>query len=453
MRVSGLTLAVLLLTSCGQPWPQEPWIAPRALAMSTPSWHPPRSNDESRYDEEEVQPTPDPVQGPLTLRDAVVLTLRHNPQLAGFGWAVRGAEARTVQAGLWPNPQLSIGAENLGGPSTTGDTFRRTTIRLSQVIELANKRDKRLYLARADQRLAAWDYETKRLDVITQTATRHVAVVAAQARVELAEHTVLLAEQIHAIATQRVDAGTVPVAQRDKAAVRLSLERIALDRARHELTADRQALASMWGGQQAVFNQAIGDLGEEVILPEHEQLSALAVNHPRVARWSDETLRRQRAIDLAQARGVPNVTAAAGVRYFPDADDLAAVVELSAPLPLADRNQGGVLEARYRLAQVRALQRAEESKLIEELTAVYADLASSAFALQVLREETLPAARSAFLAAQDAFTNGTTDYLDVLDAERTLVEVQRQEIDKLETYQVSAARLEGFTAGPLSGEP
>jgi cobalt-zinc-cadmium efflux system outer membrane protein len=152
---------------------------------------------------------------------------------------------------------------------------------------------------------------------------------------------------------------------------------------------------------------------------------------------------------LAWADGVPDVTAGAGARFFPDAGEQAAVVELSAPLPVFDRNQGRVLEARYMLGRAVAQQRAAEADIERELAAAHADAASAAFALRTLRDQTLPAARAAFEAAKEAFANGRTDFLDVLDAERTLVEVERQLIDARQTQQSAAATLEGLIAAPL----
>ena len=123
------------------------------------------------------------------------------------------------------------------------------------------------------------------------------------------------------------------------------------------------------------------------------------------------------------------------------------------PLPLFDRNQGRVLETRYELARAGAQQRAAEATMSNELTRAYADAESSTFAMRTLKDETLPAARSAFQAAQDAFRTGKSDYLDVLDAERTLVEVERQLIDAHESFHASVASLEGLTAAPLTDSP
>ena len=51
----------------------------------------------------------------LTLRQALALALVQNPELRAFSWEVRAAEARTLQAGLRPNPELGLEVENVAG--------------------------------------------------------------------------------------------------------------------------------------------------------------------------------------------------------------------------------------------------------------------------------------------------------------------------------------------------
>ena len=53
--------------------------------------------------------------GSLTLGVALGLTLSRNPELIAFDWRVRSAEARYLQAGLLPNPEIEVTTENFGG--------------------------------------------------------------------------------------------------------------------------------------------------------------------------------------------------------------------------------------------------------------------------------------------------------------------------------------------------
>ena len=445
MAVIALSLATWQFACSPSPL-ADPWIPPRALEESTPSWRPPTLTvNSSTHDDLTPPQTPT---GELTLRKTVALTLLHSPQLAAYAYQVRAAEARVVQADLFPNPRVGFNVENFQGPDG-GDLFERQTLRLSQVIELGGKRKKRVELARADQRLAAWDYEEKRLQVITRTAERFIAVVAAQQRVELATRTLNLARQVHEIVNERVEAGVVPTAERDKSTVRVSVERIALEQARHALAAARQALVSTWAGGEPQFAAAGGQFDDQLIVPPRQSLLPLSRSHPQLARWNGEIAQRRSAVAVAQARGVPDVTAGGGVRFFPDTDDAVGVIEFSVPLPLIDRNQGRTLEARYDLAQARTLARAAEATMQEDLAAAYADLAAAAFAARTLRDQTRPAAVAAFEATKQSFAAGKTDYLVVLDAERTLVDVERQLIDARERYHRSVALVEGLTAAPL----
>ena len=117
--------------------------------------------------------------------------------------------------------------------------------------------------------------------------------------------------------------------------------------------------------------------------------------------------------------------------------------------PVADRNQGATDQARYREGVAESRKRAVEAELREELARTHADLASAAFALRTLREESLPAAESAFQAALEAFRQGVTDFIDVLDADRTRFQVERQLIDAQEAYHIAVAELEALLAQEL----
>src|SRR2546428_14140517 len=66
----------------------------------------------------------------VTLAQALALTLKQNPDLAAFSWDVRSAEARILQARLWPNPELGTQSEDIVF------SLSQTTHQLSPLIEL-----------------------------------------------------------------------------------------------------------------------------------------------------------------------------------------------------------------------------------------------------------------------------------------------------------------------------
>ena len=72
-------------------------------------------------------PPPINPSGVITLQQALALGLMQNPELASFSWETRTAEARTLQAGLLPNPEISAEVENFGGPESLRDLMDRKT--------------------------------------------------------------------------------------------------------------------------------------------------------------------------------------------------------------------------------------------------------------------------------------------------------------------------------------
>ena len=77
----------------------------------------------------------------LTLPEAFARVLSDNPELAMYPYDIRAAEARALQAGFRPNPQISLDVENIGGSGEfSGTDAMETTLALSQVIEMGGKR-------------------------------------------------------------------------------------------------------------------------------------------------------------------------------------------------------------------------------------------------------------------------------------------------------------------------
>jgi outer membrane protein, heavy metal efflux system len=435
-----LAVAVVLgLIGCATPGTEVVSPAPRLAGKDVPL---------DRLAEPPSMAAPGPPQrdeptGVLTLRQALALALLQNPELAASSWEVRAAEARTLQAGLLSNPELDITVENFAGSGAyQGVRAAETTLRLSQAIELGGKRRRRTQAAALERDLAAWDYETKRVDVLSEVTKAFVEVLRAQERLETQTELVRLAGQVLAAVAERVKAGKVSPMEESKARVALSTSHIALERARGELDTARRRLAATWGSTTPAFQKAAGAFDAVTTPPPVEQLAQRVLQNPDLARWSTEMQQRQAAVALAQVQKFPDLTAGAGVRYFSDPGDAALVFELSLPLPLFDRNQGGILEAQSRLAKATEERRAAAVRVQTALGTAYTALATAFAEVTTLHNAVLPESRRAFEATSEGYRQGKFGLLDVLDAQRTLFEAREQYIDALADYHKAVVEIE-----------
>lgn len=412
--------------------------------------------------------------GQLTLRQALAQALTSSPDLAQFSFDIRSAEARRVQAGYRPNPEISVLAEDFGG-SRDHAAFRgyQGTVTLSQVVELGAKRATRIRLARLDASLAAWDYETRRLDVFAATARAFMDVLAAQQRVALAEDTFRLEQQFHGAVAERVRAGGISPLEERRAQVALLNSQVALEQARRELQAARVRLAANWGSREPRFDQAEGDLGSDIARPPPlPSLLAFSSQNPDVARWETEIGQREARLAVERSRNVPDITINAGVRnYGPGAafvdsstlngglgsnsngGGIAFVGGVGLPLPVFGLNQGNVLDAQEQLAKSAFQRQAAEVRAVSSIRQSFERLSAAFEAVSILRDNVLPAARTAYGGISTGYQRGKFSLIEVLDARRALFDARNRLVDAQAAYQSALVDAERLTGQPLRGTP
>ncbi len=434
-------LFCLALGGCVARPASEPAEA-RALGREVPAYHAP----EIEAGGMEVIPVPahEP-SGVLVLREALGLALIHHPELAVFSWEVRRAEARVLQSGLAPNPELEVEFENFAGDNAfEDDDALESTVALSQLVELGGKRMKRMRVASLEHDLASWDYEAQRLGVFREVNEAFVAVLVAQERLSLNGELVELAEQVAATVGDRVGAGRVLPVEETRVKVALSLGRIELQKAARDLDAARRTLVSAWGGRVPQFIRAQGDFESVGPIPAYEELEKTIAENPELARWASEMERRQAVLNLEQANRIPDVTISGGYRRFNETDDNALVMGFSIPLPVFNRNQGTILEAEYALAKAREQQRAANAGVRRLLIEAYRALASAHAEVTLLKDEVLPGAQSAFDDINIGYREGKFGYLEVLDAQRTLFDARGGYFDALAQFHTAVAEVESL---------
>jgi len=392
--------------------------------------------------------------GALTLREALALALTENRELAPFAWQVRANEARILQAGLRLNPELGLQVEDVFGTgSFRGGRETQTTLQLSQVIELGDKRAARGEAASQAGGLITSEYELKRVEVLGDVTQRFILVVANQLALDLALTNQQLAEDALRTVRERVTAGKGSALEDRKAQVALARGELLVEGARHDLHAARKKLAASWRNTQPVFERAEADLFARKSVPPFEEFAERISKSPEIARWVSEKKLREAEIKLADARRVPNVTVGGGLRRLEGPGDMALVFGFSMPLQLFDRNQGGAAEARALLGRTEAEQKAAEVRLGIVLLGLYEEMAHDAHVMEGLQKEILPKAEDALAISREGFAQGRFSYLEVLDAQRTLFDIKQEYIRAATTYHQFLVEMERLIGQPIeSGE-
>ncbi|MFM8247248.1 MAG: TolC family protein [Burkholderiaceae bacterium] len=375
---------------------------------------------------------------PLRLDQAIRYAIEHNPTLSAARREVTAIDGQVLQGSLRPNPEFMYQADDV---SRVG---RTSTAEVGVPFETGGKREARVRAAGLGREVALADLGSAELRLRSAVIAAFFDVLAAQELRATSEESVRLAQRATDIAAKRVAAGKISPVEETRARVAEAAARVALNQSDSELRNSRRRLASLWGNTAPNFSEAIGDVEALVEAPNAEAILARLANAPQLRRAQRELERRKSLVTLEQARSVPDFTVSVGVKRSLDVPGEQALVALKVPLPIFNRNQGNLQEALRR-----------EDKAAEELQATQTALSASALqALEnvsarrrdadLLRTEVLPGARSTYEAATIGFENGKFSFLEVLDAQRTLIAAKSQYLIALANFHRAQAELESL---------
>ncbi len=379
----------------------------------------------------------------LTLQTALGLAASANAELSAARHEFQAVDASVIQAGTLPNPTLEFGMQD------TQRATRETTVQISQPIELGGKRGLRIQAAESGRNAASAELHAKVSEIRANVTTAFFDVLTAQERLYLARDSVEVAERATTTAAKRVIAGKVSPVEETKARVAEAGVRLELLKAKSELGSTRKRLTGFWGNVIPRFERAEGQLESLPELPELSELSRRLASAPMLARARIEVDRRQALANLERSRRIPDVSINLGIKRSEELGRNQAIFGVSVPLPLFDRNQGNVLESLRRTDKAKDELSATETRLDSELAQAYEKLNTSRQEAEALQKEILPGAKSAYDAAVTGFEFGKFAFLDVLDAQRTLLQTKSQYLRALSDAHRAAAEIDGILGEPV----
>lgn len=379
----------------------------------------------------------------LTLTVALELALEANADLSVARREVAAVNAAAQQASRITNPTLELGVED------TRRATRESTIQLSQPIELGGKRTARMQAAARGVDAASAELSTKVTEVRAAVTTAFFDVLAAQERMTLVTDSVTLAQRGTSAASKRVTAGRASPVEETKARVAESGVRLELIKAESELRASRKRLSALWRNPTPSFESAAGSLEVLPDLPNLSDLTARLITSPELNQARAEVARRQALSTVERTRRVPDVTVRVGMRRSEELGQNQAIFGVSVPLPFFDRNQGNLRESLLRTDKARDELAATETRVDTELVQAYERLRTAHQETQALRDEILPGAKSGYDAAVTGFEFGKFSFLDVLDAQRTLLQARTQYLRALSDAHRAAADIDAIVGTSL----
>ena len=370
------------------------------------------------------QPSP-AISSPLTLEQAVAKALAANPTLRAAALDVAIADGARRQAGVFRNPEVSFVREG----SQRGT--RTQTVQLSQVLELGGKRSARIRLAERERSLAEGNLGVARTDLRADVTAAYFDALGAQERLQIAQASLDVASKAATAAEKRVAAGRVSPVEQDRAGVAQASARLDLAQAQSELSIAMHTLAAYWGETAAVSRPLVVPELDLAAAPSLSELQQRLDASPQLRRSRLQVEREEAQVGLDRSQRMPDVTLMVGRQKDDEIGRTQTVLGVSLPIPLFNRNQGSLQASLSRAEKARTELEASRLRLHQSLTTAYQRAQLSREQVRTMREDILPRAQRVFDAAVTGFEAGKFSFLDVLDAQRTLLQIRTQYIQAL----------------------
>lgn len=356
---------------------------------------------------------------PLTLEEAIARASEGAPRLQAGNAAVEAARAGQTQAGVRPNPTVTVTGENIAGSGRYSFLPQaEITASYSQMLERGGKRDARTAFAQRDVGVAEASARVARLDLAAQVERAWFDVIIADEVAWAAEYRLKTEREMQAEALRRVRGYKDPLFVETRAAARVAQAEIYLQEANRRQLAARNALASFWGGSGEGLEITGGVLTDVktplVIAPSDE-----AFEEARIAR-------AKAAVTVEQSRGVQDFTVSGGVRYLRGTGDVALVTGITIPIGRFDRNQGNIERAQAERRRLEFEAEADRLERLRRLASLRAEADASRLRAEAIRVEVLPKAVRTLEQVREGYRRGGFTFRDVQDAADAIVEVQEQ---------------------------
>jgi cobalt-zinc-cadmium efflux system outer membrane protein len=382
----------------------------------------------------------------LSMNEALGLFVSQNLDVLIAKYGIEYTRGQEVTARLFPNPLLSVGTLSSYTQGRTLSNSGQLFTQVAQLFELAGKRGYRIESA---------GFGTQSAEAGFEDAVRLLGLTVKDSyyRVQLAQRRLVLAEENRERFSRILDINTIRFKKGYIAEVDLIRIRLQMVDFHSQVIQSLQEAESAKGELRQLLRlspktvlELTTELGFRRIDPDIEKLrvAALAVR-PDIRAKRYIFSQRESDLKLAKAYRIPDVTIGAGYAVQgAQGPDNPGQVALNAgiPLPLFNRNQGGIQQAEVSLQAAEADLDKTVNRVENEVEVAYLNLLQSRRLVEAYFGEVLEDARSTFSIVERAYERGGATILDLLDAARTSRTIQQNYIEALFNYQHHLFQLE-----------
>lgn len=387
----------------------------------------------------------------LALDELLQIAQANSPALAQAAARVQAARGNWVQVGLPPNPTAGYVGSEIGQEGAAGQQGGF----VGQEVVTGGKLRLNRAVAAQELRQAELEWQQQWLRVVNDARLTYYNVLVAQQMVELADQLVRIGEKGVDATTDLMRAQEVSHVDVLQARIELNGAQILLENARNRYDARWRQLTAVIGAPHMAPMPLLGDPYEEMpAISWDDALQRLLSSSPELLAARANLERARWAVSRAQAEPIPNFDFQASVQHDNATGDDIAGVQIGLPLPLWNRNQGGIRQAHAEVREAQGNFRRLQLELQARLAATYERYANARRQVEIYRGEMLPEVGKSLELVETGYRQGEFGYLVLLTSQRTYFQTHLDYLEAVQNLIESTVTIDGLLlTGSLEWQP
>jgi cobalt-zinc-cadmium efflux system outer membrane protein len=386
----------------------------------------------------------------LTLEDAVGIALNNNPLLKSKKHNIGTYEGRIKQARLLPNPEIEFFTQETP-TNNIGFDQSQNSVALSQKLETGGKRKLRVKAARKEKKVMEMDLQTTIADITAKVKKSFFNVLTTEEELKFAKKTIEIAKSLMSISNQRFKIGDIARIDVLKAEIELSNAKMRVQNAERKYLNTAKMLQTVMGVSDIDLNNLLPISTADTPSLNLENLNELLLNnHPALKA-------RKKVVDLsvikiteAKRMAIPDINATIGYKRLSTTDINTVQAGIEFSLPIFNRNQGKIIEARALSHKAKDDVEVVRNQLLLQLSNAFSLYTSTREQVRIFTDTIIPQSEESLKIARQGYRQGEFDYLQVLDAQRTLANTRISYLKILNELFSSITEIEKFVGVKIS---
>jgi outer membrane protein, heavy metal efflux system len=390
----------------------------------------------------------------LRLDQLEKMALERDPALLAADAAIRAAQSRQQQAGVYPNPVIGANGEHVA-PITGGGALGGF---MEQRVVMGGKLRLDRSIASKDQEQSEQERAAQKQRVLNRVRGLFYQALATQQLIEVRGGQAQLVRKAVEVSREMKNLGQAD--EPDQLSIESEAARVelTLQQAKNQQTRVWRQLAAAVNDDTLRVQPLAGDLERFPVLDPEQSLSALYELHPELKNAEIEIAKQGLSVERAKADRIPDLQLRGGLRNnreFTEGGFLAGIrrvglegiFDVGVEIPIFNRYTGKINAAKAEEARARHQVNAVRQHLKQEFADEFRQYQDATAALDRYRTEILPQSRKAYELYLASFRKMAAAYPQVLIAQRSYFMAQEEYVQALNDAWQSSLAVQGLLLG------